>query len=73
MKKNSCYIAYEYVQWLHEARTQIDRLDFDNIVWTKDGKTIEIPQSKKREFNLIGLNNTDFVKFYNPEEEDLCK
>jgi hypothetical protein len=63
------YVAFEYVKLIQEARRQINRLDFSSIVWTKKGRPLNIPQAKKDKWDLIGLNNTDFVECY----EDLMR
>jgi hypothetical protein len=64
----NCYISFEYVNLLRESMRQINRLDFSSIIWTKDGKPVDIPQSKKDKWELIGLNNTDFPECYEEEE-----
>jgi len=54
-------VAIEEVIELWEGRQRINRLDIEDIIWTKDGKPLSIPLEVVREFELTGLNNNDFI------------
>lgn len=64
-------IAFELVEALNNLRRNINRIDFNDVIWTKDDKSIEIPQEVKREWEFIGLNNTDFPEFYDVSQKKL--
>ncbi len=40
---------------------------FDQIIWMRNGRVVEISENKIEDFKLTGLNNTDFVEFLNEE------
>jgi len=54
-------VSIEHVLELRKQLSEINKLDFDEIEWTKKGKVLEIPKDVKRGFELIGLSNTDFI------------
>jgi len=58
MKKE---IAVEEVMRIHEGRWAINKLDFSDIVWTYQGKVLDIPKQLLEDFELCGLNNCDFI------------
>lgn len=58
MKKE---IAVEEVWRIHEERWAINRLKFSNIIWTYQGKPLDIPRELLDDYELIGLNNCDFI------------
>jgi hypothetical protein len=55
-------VDFEEVQRLLERRREINRLNFSDIEWFKDGQRIEVPANVQEEFRFTGLANTDFVE-----------
>ena len=54
-------VAIEEVIELWEGRQRINRLDIEDIIWTKEGKPLSIRKGLAREFEMTGLNNNDFI------------
>ena len=59
-------IAIEEVQKLNERISEINRLKFDDIVWTKDGKPVEFDSRLLADWKFMGLSNRDFVNYNHP-------
>jgi len=55
------YIPIEDVMIMQAIRDRINKPDLLDIVWTKKGKPLEIPQKIIEDFHLTGLNNCDFI------------
>lgn len=58
MKKR---VAVEEVMRIHEERWAINRLRFSNIIWTYQGFPIDVPKKLLDDYELVGLNNCDFI------------
>ncbi len=54
-------IAVEEVIRIHEERWAINKHSFGNIVWTYQGKPLDIPKQLLEDFEMCGLNNMDFI------------
>ena len=55
------FVTIEDVLRIQKERSAINRLKFENIVWTKNGKAIHIDPMVKDDWLLCGLNNCDFI------------
>ena len=55
-------IAIEEVQALIARVREINRIEFNEIEWTKDGKPMDIPENIREEFQFIGLSNVAFIE-----------
>ncbi len=54
-------IAIEEVYRIQEERRAINKLEFQDIVWTENGKPINIPAEVLHTWLFCGLNNMDFI------------
>jgi len=59
MKKTR--VDVEHVLEIQKQRLAINKLNFDEIEWYKDGKKLEIDKQTLDDFEFTGLNNTDFI------------
>ena len=48
-----------YIMTVKKRFAQINAEDIKNIEWVKDGKPIEFDEKDLKEFEFMGLNNTD--------------
>uniref|UniRef100_A0A6M3J596 Uncharacterized protein n=1 Tax=viral metagenome TaxID=1070528 RepID=A0A6M3J596_9ZZZZ len=55
------FIKIEDVLRMQKERNAINRLKFENIIWTKNNKKIIIAPVVKENWMLCGLNNLDFI------------
>jgi hypothetical protein len=55
-------IDIEEVQRLQARLAEINKLPFEEIVWCKNGKPLEIAVAKLYDFKFFGLSNTCFVE-----------
>lgn len=58
---NKTVIAVEEVRRLKARLREINALDLKDIVWTEDGKEVEVPPARLEEWRFIGMNNADFI------------
>ena len=70
-KSKTTKISVEEVAILRSRLREINCIPFEQIVWLKGGieQMVDIVSSK--EWDCIGLNNTDFPDFYNFENQTL--
>ena len=54
-------VAVEEVIRIHEERWVINKLKFSDIIWTYQGKPLDIPKGLARDYEFCGLNNMDFI------------
>lgn len=54
-------IAVEEVMRISNERRTINKINFRDIVWTYQGKPLNIQKQLLDDFELIGLNNMDFI------------
>jgi hypothetical protein len=59
-------IAIEEVQRLNERIREINRLKFDDIVWTKGGVPVEFDPKILADWKFMGFSNKDFVNYNHP-------
>ena len=54
-------IAIEYVQWLMEEKSKINRVPLENLEIFENGMKLDIPKKVIDAFVFTGLLNTDFI------------
>lgn len=54
-------IAIEYVEWLMEEKSKINREKLSDIELFENGMKLDIPQKVIDEFVFTGLSNIDFI------------
>jgi hypothetical protein len=54
-------IAIEDVYALIQNRSAINKLPFEDIIWTEKGKPIPIDEKVVEDWCYTGLNNIDFI------------
>ena len=54
-------VAVEEVLRIQNERRAINKLKFGEIVWTYQGKPLDLPKKLLDHFELCGLNNMDFI------------
>ena len=54
-------VSIEFVKWLAEQRNKINSVTLSKIEWYEHGKPANLDQSIMEDFEIIGLNNTDFI------------
>lgn len=54
-------VKIEDVLRIQKERSAINRLKFDDIMWTKNGKEVHISPNIKERWQFCGLNNMDFI------------
>ena len=52
-------VDLDYIMAVKRYFSQINAEDIKNTKWVKDGKTVEFDEKDLREFEFMGLNNTD--------------
>ena len=59
-------VDIEYIYWLQERRKEINGLCLRDIQFYKEGKQLRIKKKVVRDFEVVGLNNIDFItsEFY---------
>lgn len=57
----NCYVAIEEVLAITKRRREINKLNFGDIIWTKNGKPIKIGKETIDKFGYTGLCNIDFI------------
>ncbi len=55
-------VNVERVISLRAELRRINQVELKNLEIYKNGIKIDIPESKIREWDLVGLNNTDFIE-----------
>ena len=58
---NKIEVAVEEVIRIHKERLAINSLNFSDIVWTYQGKPLDLPNKLLEDFAVCGLNNMDFI------------
>lgn len=56
-------ISVEEVMQLLDRKDEINSVPLDSIVWTLDGKELQIPQKVLEEWKFMGMCNTSFIEF----------
>lgn len=56
-------VDIEEVMALKAGLSKIDRLEFNDIVWFKDGDICDIDQGTLDDWRFTGLSNSSFVEF----------
>ncbi len=54
-------IAIEYVHWLMEERSKINRVGLHDLELFENGMKLDIPKKVLDDFELTGLSNVDFI------------
>ena len=54
-------IAIEYVEWLAEERSKINRVSLEDLEIFQNGMTLDISKEVIDAFDLTGLSNVDFI------------
>ncbi|KKM80210.1 hypothetical protein LCGC14_1342240 [marine sediment metagenome] len=54
-------IAIEYVEWLMEEKSKINRQKLGDIELFENGMKLDIPKKVIDDFELTGLSNVDFI------------
>lgn len=54
-------IAIEYVQWLAEERSKINRVPLRDLEIFENGMKLDISRKMIDDFELTGLSNVDFI------------
>lgn len=54
-------IAIEYVHWLTEEKSKINRANLHDLEFFKNGMKLDIPKKVLDDFELTGLSNVDFI------------
>jgi len=54
-------VNIEHVRKIQEERKKINSVPLEQIEWYKNGKKIDIDPKTIKEFQFMGLNNTDFI------------
>lgn len=54
-------IAVEYVSWLMEEKSKINREKLSDIELFEDGMKLNIPKKVIDDFKFTGLSNVDFI------------
>jgi len=54
-------IAIEYVEWLMEEKSKINRAKLEDIELFENGMKLDIPQKVIDDFDYTGLSNVDFI------------
>ena len=57
-------VHIEKVLDLKRQLREINSVPIKEIIWLKNGSTIEYLQQDLEDFRFTGLSNTDFVEFY---------
>ena len=57
-------VAIEDVRKMTNFRQKVNSFDFDDIIWTEDGRVVEFPEHDIEEHKFSGLNNLDFISVY---------
>lgn len=60
-KKMTHRIAVEWVRWLQEQRSEINKASLENIGFFEDGVKLDITPEQIKQFEFTGLNNVDFI------------
>lgn len=56
-------ISVEEVMQLLNRKDEINAVPLDSIVWTLDGKELQIPKEVLEEWSFMGMCNTSFIEF----------
>lgn len=64
-------VSVEYIRALQEQRANINRLNLRDMEFYENGKKLDIPEKVLSDFELMGLNNIDFIwsDFYKNDGE----
>jgi len=54
-------IAIEYVEWLMEEKSKINRVALGDLEIFENGMKLDIPQKVIDDFDFTGLSNVDFI------------
>jgi len=54
-------IAVEYVKWLMEERSKINRVPLKDLEIFENGMKLDIPRKVIDDFDFTGLSNVDFI------------
>lgn len=54
-------ISVEYIRWLQEERSKINKIKLGDITFFENGLLLDIPKKVLEAFTFVGLNNTDFI------------
>ena len=70
-------VAVEEVLRIHRERWNINKLGFRDIMWTYQGRPLDIPVDQLDNWYFTGLNNMDFITSNylrnRPWQEELAK
>lgn len=54
-------IAIEYVEWLIEEKSKINRVPLKDLELFENGMKLDIPKKVIDDFDYTGLSNVDFI------------
>ncbi len=54
-------IAIEYVKWLMDEKSKINRVSLEELEIFENGMKLDIPTKVIDAFELTGLSNVDFI------------
>ncbi len=54
-------VAVEYVQWLMEEKSKINRVKLEDLELYENGMKLDIPRKVIEDFDFTGLSNVDFI------------
>lgn len=54
-------VAVEYVNWLMEEKSKINRAKLGDIELFENGMKLDIPQKVIDDWDFTGLSNVDFI------------
>ena len=54
-------IAIEYVHWIMEEKSKINRANLHDLELFENGMKLDIPKKVLDDFELTGLSNVDFI------------
>lgn len=53
-------IDLEEIDYIQSRRLRINRMDLGEAIFMRNGIIIDVPKSKREDFEFTGLNNIDF-------------
>ena len=65
-------IAVEYIKWLQEERSKINKVSLDKMEFYENGMKVDIDKTIIDDFKFTGLVNIDFILsgFYKFEKDE---
>ncbi|KKL48192.1 hypothetical protein LCGC14_2327930, partial [marine sediment metagenome] len=54
-------VAIEYVEWLMDEKSKINRVALEDLELFENGMKLDIPKKIIDDFDFTGLSNVDFI------------